>query len=45
MYTWKDVAAAQPELIQKYIQKFGPLPEGEITQDSWEPFWEWITEG
>ena len=30
--TWNDVAAAHPEFVQWIVARFGPLPEGEVTE-------------
>ncbi len=43
MITWRDVAARRPETIQLYVQEMGPLPDGEVTEESWNLFWEWLT--
>lgn len=41
-YTWKDVAAKQPLVIQTYVQEQGPLPDGPVTEESWNKFFNWI---
>lgn len=33
--TWKDLAKSYPEFVQWIVQKFGPLPEGEISADDY----------
>ena len=40
--TWRDVAIARPEAVQAYLQERGPLPDGPVTKESWEPFWAWL---
>jgi len=36
--TWKDVAAVYPEQVQLYVQKYGPLPDGPITEEDYIEF-------
>ena len=41
-HTWRDVAAARPEVVQAYVQERGPLPDGPVTEESWKEFWTWL---
>jgi len=40
--TWSDVAAAHPEVMQAYVQEHGPLPEGQVAEESFRAFWSWL---
>lgn len=33
--TWNDVATNLPEFVQWAVQKYGGLPEGEVTEDDY----------
>ena len=33
--TWKEVVPLFPEFTQWIVQKYGPLPDGEITESDW----------
>lgn len=35
MATWRDVAASYPEFVQWVVATFGPLPDGEVTEEDW----------
>lgn len=45
VYTWRDVAALHPVEVGAYVQAFGPLPDGPVTEESWKHFWAWLTGG
>lgn len=36
--TWREIAIVYPEHVQLYIQKFGGIPEGIVTQEDWDHF-------
>ena len=36
--TWHDIAALYPSVVQEYVQRFGPLPDGPITPEAWDQF-------
>lgn len=42
MTTWREIAVRRPEIVQLYVQEMGPLPDEEVTEESWNLFWEWI---
>lgn len=33
MITWKELAAEFPEFVQWVVQKYGPLPEGPVSEE------------
>ena len=36
--TWRDIAGRYPEFVQWVVQRFGPLPEGEVRREDYERF-------
>jgi hypothetical protein len=36
--TWRDIAQRYPEFAQWIVAKYGPLPDGEVTQTDYERF-------
>ena len=36
--TWEDVAVQYPEFVQWVVQKFGPLPDGEVKKEDYNRF-------
>ena len=38
---WKDLAYFYPELMQRYVQENGPVPDGPISEEDWETFRKW----
>jgi hypothetical protein len=36
--TWKDLTVQYPEFVQWVVARFGPLPDGKVTQADYECF-------
>jgi hypothetical protein len=43
--TWIEMAEAAPAFVQWCVQKYGPLPDGEIVEADYDRYYKAYTEG
>lgn len=36
--TWRDIAIQLPQFTQWVVQRFGPLPDGEVSREEYERY-------
>ena len=35
---WRDLAVSYPEFVQWIVQKYGPLPDGEVKEEDYNKY-------